>query len=150
MCRGRAPGMGRSGLACHTVGYRLPGWASVWRRPKDAGPWVLPFPTLGLPGSLLPPCLRHLHQIMKMSSPNWILCHQWVTNDYHQAGRHGPSVTCDIRSPEGPGACGVPFLQDMTGHLPSPLWDLLSPFSLHKASPAWGGGWGGGGGVEAI
>lgn len=77
---------------------------------------------------------------MKMSSPSWILCHQWVTGDYHQAGRHGPFVTCDTRSPEGPGACGVPFLQDMTGHLPSPLWDLLSPFNLHKASPAWGRG----------
>ena len=100
VCRGRAPGMGRSGLACQTVGYRLPGWARVWRRPKDAGPWALPFRTLGLPGSLLPPCPRHLHQIMKMSSPSWTLCHQWVTSAYHQAGRHGPFVTCDMRSPE--------------------------------------------------
>ena len=69
VCRGRAPGMGRSGLACHTVGYRLPGWARVWRRPKDAGPWVLPFPTLGLPGSLLPPCPRHLIRLWKWAAP---------------------------------------------------------------------------------
>ena len=27
----------------------------------------------------------------------------------------------------------------MTGHLPSPLWDLSSSFNLHKASPAWRG-----------
>lgn len=62
MKKGRGPpGVGRSSLACHTEGYRLPGWARVWRRPKDAGPCgFCHFPNLtsGGPlslGSLWPP-----------------------------------------------------------------------------------------------